>query len=232
MVNTLASPATFPKEIKLVGAASLCSREVKLVNAAISSTLPSTSSSSTPPPRKHLLENKVLGRSTRNERKAKARAHRREEGRVGKVESGVEKFESAIDLHSDRPCKDYRMRGDVGQSIDDEDPYAEKDRLQKKFIRENPEDELSRVLWGSLSPTSSTSSACPAGITDTCPAGTTDICICPVEEVPAAEWRLTSIAATRFLPRVQDSLGQVPVEEQHMIQALTDSSFNSVCVCL
>ena len=119
-----------------------------------------------------------------NERKAKSRANRREDARV-------EKLEFAIDLHSSRPFKDYRMRGDVGQSIDDEDPYAEKDRLQQKFIRENPEDELSRVLRGSLSPTSSTSSTCPAGTTDTCPAGTTDICICPVEQAPAAEWRLT-----------------------------------------
>jgi hypothetical protein len=35
MVKTLASPATFPKEIKLVDAAILCSTEIKLVNAAI-----------------------------------------------------------------------------------------------------------------------------------------------------------------------------------------------------
>ena len=120
-----------------------------------------------------------------------------------KFESRVEQFESAIDLHSDSPCKDYRMRRDVGQSIDDEDPYAEKDRLQKQLIKENPQEELSRLLQA---------------------VGTIDI---GAMEVPAAEWRLTSVATARFLPRgIQE-----PVEEQQMIQALTDSSFKSVCVC-
>ena len=55
---------------------------------------------------------------------------------------------NAIDLHSVRPVKVYRMRGeDDGRSID-EDPYAEKERLQQKFISGNPEDEISKTVAG------------------------------------------------------------------------------------
>ena len=96
--------------------------------------------------------------------------------------------------------------GEVSRYSIDEDLYAEKDRLQKQFIKDSPDEELSILLSGAtdqstkglILPTSS--STCPAGTTDTtCPAGTTDICA--VEEVPAAEWRLTSVAAARVLPR-------------------------------
>jgi len=39
------------------------------------------------------------------------------------------------------------MRGDAGR-WEEEDPYAEKERLQQKFIRGNPEDELSQIIAG------------------------------------------------------------------------------------
>ena len=130
--------------------------------------------------------------------------------------------------------------GEVIRYPIDEDLYAEKDRLQKQFIKDNPQEELSRLfqaIGSGATSSSSTSSTCPAGTTDTtCTAGTTDICA--VEEVPAAEWRLTSVAAARVLPRGQQQPRAGPsVEEQQatvMIQActtaaLTDGSGNKVC---
>ena len=119
---------------------------------------------------------------------------------VEKLESGVEKLESAIDLHSARPRKDYRMRGDVGR-FDDEDLYAEKERLQQKFISENPEDELSKMLQSSAT-------ICPADTpTRSGTTSGTTTSICAVEQVPAAEWRLTPLAATRLLSSGQQQKG-------------------------
>ena len=90
--------------------------------------------------------------------------------------------------------------GDVSRWCIDEDLYAEKDGLQRKFIEENPQEELSKILQAD-------------GKT-----GTVDIC--PVE-VPAAEWRLTKAPAQQQ---------KEVEEQSKMTQALIDGSFDKVCV--
>ena len=138
----------------------------------------------------------------------------------------MEKLESAIGFNSGyKTCQ-------VGRFIDDDDLYAEKARLQKRFVRENPDEELTRVLSGSSSSTCPAGTAdttiCSAGIADaTCPIGTVDIC--RVEEVPAVEWRLTSIAASKVL---LTGAREANFQQQQavVIQALTDTTFSKVCV--
>ena len=119
------------------------------------------------------------------------------------------------------------MSGEVSRYSIDEDPYAEKDRLQKQFIKDNPQEELSRLLQA----------IGKTGSVDDCPAGTMDIG--PVE-VPAAEWRLTSstpVATAGVLPGGQQPASKAPTQQQKeveqqakMIQALTDGTFDKVCV--
>ncbi len=82
--------------------------------------------------------------------------------------------------------------GDLSRWCIDENLYAEKDRMQKKFIEENPQEELSRLLQADGK----------IGSVDICPAGTVDFC--PVE-VPAAELRLTSSTPVSKAPTQQQN---------------------------
>ena len=95
------------------------------------------------------------------------------------------------------------MRGGVSRCSINEDLYAEKDRLQQKFIEENPQEELSRLLQATGT----------GAAASTCPAGTIDI---GAMEVPAAEWRLTSVATAKVLPGGHQHVpgGRVPLRSR------------------
>ena len=111
------------------------------------------------PERKQIRENRFEVTNSRNRRKAIARAHRRQEVQQ-------EKLQTAIGLHSTRTSKSYQSLG--------EDPYAEKERLQRRFARENPEEELSKILAGNFAkiPAGNSSKCC------VCPAGPYKLCGC------------------------------------------------------
>ena len=88
----------------------------------------------------------------------------------------------------------------------------EKPRPRLYYWEDNPQEELSKLLQADGKQLRKT------GTVDICPAGIVDIC---AVEVPAAEWRLTKAPTQQ----------QDEVEEQtKMAQALTDGSFDKVCV--
>jgi hypothetical protein len=202
--------------------------------------------SSSRPERKQIRENRFEVTNSRNQRKAIARAHRRQEVQQGKLQT-------AIGLHSTRTSKSCQSLG--------EDPYAEKERLQRRFARENPEEELSKILAGNFSKipagNSSKCCVCPAGPC-VCPAGPYKLpkclrrgkdnttCGCGPDDdddeeiqigviyAPAqlekGSWRLQKGRDARF-----PSCGHEPTDaakegESVPIQALTDASFKKVCV--
>ena len=146
------------------------------------------------------------------------------------------------------------MRGDDGQSID-EDPYAEKERLQNKFLREHPEDELSSILrLGADSQSTCVDREITNLIDDdddddddvdkddddddddediaTCPTGTVteEMQICVVEKVLKGEWKLEKPKSLSRICPADPLPDSSPSNEPCMIQALTDTTFKSVCV--
>lgn len=179
------------------------------------------------PERKQIRENRFEVTNSRNRRKAIARAHRRQEVQQ-------EKLQTAIGLHSTRTSKSYQSLG--------EDPYAEKERLQRRFARENPEEELSKILAGNFAkiPAGNSSKCC------VCLAGPYKLCGCGPDDdddeeiqiggvdAPAqleeGSWRLTKGRNTRS-PGCGDAPAATAKETESVpIQALTDTSFKKVCV--
>ena len=97
------------------------------------------------------------------------------------------------------------MRGEGGRSID-EDPYAEKERLQKQVMRENPEDELPKII---AEKSSKIIVGKPNAIVTTCPVGTVvttlaqeEKQVCTIEEVQKEEWKLMKPKGRQFGPRL------------------------------
>ena len=74
--------------------------------------------------RKPIRENRFQTTNSRNQRKAAARAYKRKEAAEEKCSRTAE----------------VPLGGIL------EDPYDEKARMQEKFLRENPEEELSKIL--------------------------------------------------------------------------------------
>ena len=170
--NTVATESVFSFAIKLhVGIEMLksgcpvspCSNAVSRIrpefiiavqgNTAFCS-IPGRSETSPPtrPVRKQVRGNKFQTTNSRNQRKAVARAHKRQEAAEEKCSnSGSRQVSSLTSSRSDCSTSSGAVPAGIPLGGILEDPYVEKARMQEKFARENPEEKLSKILTGNSS---------------------------------------------------------------------------------
>ena len=117
-----------------------------------------------------------------------------------------------------------------------EDPYDEKARVQRKFLRENPEEELSKIL-AENSPNILAGKSTPSPPRDGGKTKLSEMIQVGGVDTPLEQgsWRLSTGRNARLQPdRTQPTGGgvapAVKEKESIQIQALTDDTFKKVCI--